>query len=284
MRLTVVGSGPAAPQPDTPASGLLVESGLTAVLFDCGTGVVGRLRALVDPGRLDGVVIGHLHADHFMDLAPLRYLYPWPGTATGRPAIWLPPGGRARLTVFATVMSERATFFEDAFDVHEYEDEVPFQLGSLVVRPTPLQHYVAARAMRIEGLGASLVYGGDSGPTEHLVTLARGADLLIAEATLASASEDEPCRGHSTGVEAVEMARRAGVRRLLLTHYPSAHRDDLRALADRTTDVAVEIARPGLRLAVAPQAGPEAAPAAAAAATNPATRSRIPLARPLRRS
>lgn len=92
VRLTVIGSGPAAPQADTPASGLLLEAGPTAVLLDCGYGVVGRLRAVVDPLALGGVVIGHLHADHALDLAALRYLHPWPGGAAGRPMVWLPPG------------------------------------------------------------------------------------------------------------------------------------------------------------------------------------------------
>jgi len=278
MRVTVVGSGPAAPQPDTPASGILVETASTTVLFDCGSGVVSRLRTIADPGRLDGVVVGHLHADHFVDLAPLRYLYPWPGTASGRPAIWLPPGGRDRLTALAAVMSERSSFFEDAFDLHEYEDDRPFRIGALSIRPRPLQHYVPARAMRVEDGAATLVYGGDTGPTDRLVAFASGADLLIAEATLASATEDEPRRGHSTGLEAIAMARAAGVSRVLLTHYPSPHRDELLALADVTVDLRVEVARPGLRLDVRrqPEGAPEASPDAVAsdAASTAATRTR----------
>ena len=278
MRVTVVGSGPAAPQPDTPASGILVETASTTVLFDCGSGVVSRLRTIADPGRLDGVVVGHLHADHFVDLAPLRYLYPWPGTASGRPAIWLPPGGHDRLTALAAVMSERSSFFEDAFDLHEYEDDRPFRIGALSIRPRPLQHYVPARAMRVEDGAATLVYGGDTGPTDRLVAFASGADLLIAEATLASATEDEPRRGHSTGLEAIAMARAAGVSRVLLTHYPSPHRDELLALADVTVDLRVEVARPGLRLDVRrqPEGAPEASPDAVAsdAASTAATRTR----------
>lgn len=282
IRVTIVGSGPAAPQPDTPASGVLVESTATSVLFDCGSGVVARLRALRDPARLDGVVVGHLHADHAIDLAPLRYLYPWPGTAVGRPTVWLPPGGRAWLTGLAGIISERPTFFADAFDVREYADDEAFSIGDLTVRPAPLQHYVPARGMRIDDGSASIVYAGDTGPTERLVALAAGADLLIAEATLGSPSEDEPRRGHSTGPEAIGMGREAGVPRIVLTHYSSDRRPELTALAERTIDRRIEIARSGLRLDVrahdAARIGEleaSAEPASAEPASAAATRSRI---------
>lgn len=256
MRLTVIGCGPAAPQADTPASGLLVESGTTAILLDCGYGVVGRLRAIADPLLLSGVVIGHLHADHALDLAALRYLHPWAGRHTDRPAIWLPAGGREHLTALAGVMRERPSFFDDAFDIHEHVDGQPFRLGSLTITPNATQHYVPASALTVvEPDGTRLVYCGDSGPTERLAAIAVDADLLVEEATLASAAEDEPLRGHSTADEAIAIAIRARARRLLLTHFPSARRPDLQAIAERTSDIPVEVARPGLRLDVRPQEG-----------------------------
>ena len=254
MRLTVVGSGPAAPQTDTPASGLLVESVSTAVLLDCGSGVVARLRTLTDPGALSGVVIGHFHADHYIDLAALRYLYPWPGTRVDRPAIWLPQGGPDRLRALAQLIAERERFFDDAFELHEYRDGESFSIGDLDFRPSLMQHYVPARAIAVTGDGGAtrLVYGGDTGPTDALVDAARGADLLIAEATLASEADDEQTRGHSTPEEAIAMARRAGVGRVVLTHYPSARRPFLQALAAATRDLDVEVAHPGLHLDVRP--------------------------------
>ena len=275
MRLTVIGCGPAAPQADTPASGLLVESGPTAVLLDCGYGVVGRLRAVADPLGLSGVVIGHLHADHALDLAALRYLHPWPGGAAGRPAIWLPPGGRAHLTALAGVMSERTSFFDDAFDVREYVDGQSFGLGSLTITPHATQHYVPAWAMDVRDPdGTRIVYCGDSGPTQRLAEIAADADLLIEEATLASAADDEPRRGHSTAGEAIAIAQRARAARLLLTHFPSARRADLTALAAGTATIPVEVARPGLRLEVARQAGARA-PLTDPAASSRAIRSRM---------
>ena len=268
MRLTVIGSGPAAPQPDSPASGHLIRSDGTAVLMDCGYGVVGRLRSTMDPRQLTGVVVGHLHADHFLDLAALRYLHPWDGANDGRPAVWLPPGGRQRLAGLARMMSERPTFFEEAFDLCEYRSDETFAIGALSIRPTPMQHYVPAWALTVsDGSGARVVYGGDTGPTATLVETARSADLFIAEATLASVADDEPSRGHCTVDEAIAIARGSGARHVLLTHYASARRAELLAAASAamtgsapTTEAAadaasvqVSIAVPGMDIAISPE-------------------------------
>jgi ribonuclease BN (tRNA processing enzyme) len=266
VRLTVIGSGPAAPQPDSPASGHLVQVDGTAVLLDCGYGVVGRLRSTMDPRMLTGVAIGHLHADHFLDLAALRYLHPWDGARDRRPAVWLPPGGRTRLAGLARMMSERATFFEEAFDLSEYRSDESFAIGALIVRPTPMQHYVPAWALTVsDDTGVRIVYGGDTGPTDLLSQTARSADLLIAEATLGSVAEDEASRGHCTMDEAIGIAHRSGARHVLLTHYPSARRGALLAAASATmaaaatsltsstggaTRTQVSIAVPGMELEI----------------------------------
>ena len=101
LRLTVLGCSTAAPDPGSPAAGFLVEWGDTAVLFDAGQGVVPRLQAVLDPHRLAAVVIGHMHADHYLDLAGLRYLFPWGDVAPRRLPVHLPPGGRRRLDALA---------------------------------------------------------------------------------------------------------------------------------------------------------------------------------------
>jgi len=105
-RVTIVGSGTSAPQPETPASGTLVETASTAILIDCGPGVIRAMMPIRDPRNLDAIVIGHFHADHYIDIVSLRYLLPWAGFTGHRMPLLLPPGGRARMDELAAAISE----------------------------------------------------------------------------------------------------------------------------------------------------------------------------------
>jgi ribonuclease BN (tRNA processing enzyme) len=232
VRLTVIGCGTAQPQPDTPASGLLLESGDTRLLLDCGQGVISRLEQRLDPRLLTAVLCGHLHADHYIDIVGLRYLFPWAGRQAHRLPVLLPPGGRDKVRDLASAVSERPTFFDDAFEVRDYEPAVDESFGDLRVRFIQGRHYVPAWGVEItDASGTRLVYAGDTGPNDELVEAARGADLFVCEATLANSAFDDAERGHVTADEAIDMGEAAGVGRVLLVHYPTTLRETIRRRA-----------------------------------------------------
>ncbi len=244
LRLTVLGCSTAAPHPASPTAGYLVEWDDTAVLLDIGQGVVRRLERVLDPLALTGIIVGHMHADHYLDLAGLRYLYPWPDQTTPRLPVYLPPGGGSRLGALATAISERPGFFDTAFEVTEYDPSRPLELGPLTIRFIQGRHYVPAWGLSIEAPdGARLVYTGDTGPHQRVIDFARGADLLMVEAALRSASEDDPERGHLTVDEAIDLARQAEVRSALIVHYAPARQPEI--------ELACEAAGPWIRPAVA---------------------------------
>jgi ribonuclease BN (tRNA processing enzyme) len=250
LRLTVIGCGTAQPQPDTPASGLLVESGDTRLLLDCGQGVVSRLERHLDPRELTGVVVGHLHADHYIDLVSLRYLFPWGDRVPNRLPVYLPPGGIEHMTALAGAISERPTFFDDSFEIADYERGGTLEVGELRIRLIPGLHYVPACGVEVTDPGGRrFVYAGDTGPNDELVSIARGADLFACEATLTSAADDDPRRGHVTPDEALDMAAAARAARTVLVHYPSARRA---ALADAVAarDMNAVVALPDMKLTV----------------------------------
>src|SRR5437764_6245398 len=105
MRRTVLGKSPSWQDAGGACSGYLIEDGDTAVVVDCGNGVFSKLRRFRDYTAVDGVVISHLHADHFLDLVPFSYALTyaprqqpvpvdrWPGTdAPARPRLVAPHG------------------------------------------------------------------------------------------------------------------------------------------------------------------------------------------------
>jgi ribonuclease BN (tRNA processing enzyme) len=219
VRVTVVGCSPAWHNPGSAQSGYLVEA-TGSLLLDCGPGVLARLRA--EHGgwpRVDAVVITHFHLDHWGDLVPWIFGAAFgPGREAAKPELWLPPDGNERLRAFGDELSF-APRLDTAFDVREYEDDVPFRAAGFEVTPHRLDHYSELTfGMRVTNGPGILAYSGDTGPTNRLVELAKDADLFLCEATLARPEPAE--RGHLTEQEAVDAFRASGARRLVVIHRP----------------------------------------------------------------
>ncbi|MGH3004309.1 MAG: MBL fold metallo-hydrolase [Gaiellaceae bacterium] len=214
VRLTVIGSSPAWPNPGSAQSGYLVE-GEGKLLLDCGPGVLGRLRELGLFPR--SIAITHFHLDHWGDLVPWAWL-----NAFGPPehrvecALWLPPGGAHELAHFADHWGN-PSMFEEAFELREFEPDVPFTAAGFEVEARRLPHYaLTSHGFRVTQDGKTLAYSGDSAPTRELAELARGADLFLCEATLAEGARDGLPRGHLSAEEALAAADGP----VLLTHRP----------------------------------------------------------------
>ena len=102
LRLTVLGCSTALPHPDAAGGGIPRRVRRDGHPPRCRSGCRQPPRSRRGPRELAGVVIGHMHADHFLDLAGLRYLFPWAGRGSSpaaRPsaARRTQPARRARL-------------------------------------------------------------------------------------------------------------------------------------------------------------------------------------------
>jgi ribonuclease BN (tRNA processing enzyme) len=231
MEVTVLGKSPAWQDVGGACSGYLVEDGQATLLLECGNGVFAKLRALRDYTAVDAVLISHLHADHILDLVPFAYallLSPrqqpvavagHPGTdRPARPRLIAPHGAGETFRRLAGAWGNE-TLIPDAFELEEYDAGSTVEVGSLRARFHEVPHYVRTYAVNLtsEAGGGRFTFGSDCRPSEELVEAARGTDLLLVEATLPR-PERTGVRGHLTAAEAGDHARRAGARRVVLTH------------------------------------------------------------------
>jgi ribonuclease BN (tRNA processing enzyme) len=216
VRLSVIGSSPAWPNPGGACSGYRVDGRL---LLDCGPGVLAKLRQEEAWPSVEAIAITHLHLDHWGDLVP----WVW-GSLHGlgresRPALWLPQGSREALRpILARLGTE--DMLERAFDVSEYEPRRSFTAGGLELTAIPVVHYnLDAYGFRVRG-DRLLAYSGDSGPCSALGEIADNADLFLCESTLERGELEGDDRGHLDPDEAAAAAAAGGAARQVLTHRP----------------------------------------------------------------
>ena len=206
---------------------ILLPSG-DLLLFDAGTGIHDVTAGLANKIHL---FFSHFHWDHiqgFPYFAPLYQpertlrLYSSQYTAPLRESL----SGQMKLPYFPID-------FNSLPSRHEFSELglEGFREANVTVRPFELHHPQGACGYRIESEGTVIVYATDHelGNTDidaGVVDAAQGADLLIFDAQY-TPSEMERCRGrgHSTWQDAVEAARRARVRQLVLFHH-DPDRDD----------------------------------------------------------
>jgi ribonuclease BN (tRNA processing enzyme) len=197
-------------------------------VVDLGSGAFANLVRHRAPEALDALVITHMHADHFLDIIPLRYALKYGERTSARKLpLYLPPGGESMLRRLCSAFAKEggADFLAEVFIVRTFDPAASLRLGTVTLTFAPAQHYIETYALRCDAAGASLTYSSDTAPTQSVVALARESNLLLCEATLTdaetaeTADDAEPERGHMSAREAGRTAAQAPVERLLLTHY-----------------------------------------------------------------
>lgn len=248
MKLTVVGCAGSFPGPDSPASCYLVEAPFEGrtyrLVLDLGSGALGSLQRICDLRDIDAIAVSHLHADHFFDLSGFYVVSKYhPDGALDRIPV-LAPAGTADRLARAYGINEPVGMTEQ-FEFGDWEDGATVQFGPFAVTPRLVDHPVPAFAMRVVAGDHTLVYSGDTGPTEVLADLAAGADLFLCEASFVESAVNPP-NLHLTGAEAGAYATAAGVGRLLVTHIPAwTDRAEVEADVKSTWDGPFELVTAG---------------------------------------
>ena len=263
-RLITLGtrSGPSPTVWRAQSSNALIVNG-TPYIIDAGDGVTRRLtRAKIGFRDIDAIFITHPHSDHTSGL-PALFTVQYDALRTKPVNVYGPPGTEETvrgILPFLDVNAEvrmgdgmRTVMASKIFNGHNREPGVIFQDANIKVTAVENTHFHFAPgnaaygkyrsyALRFDTADRSIVFTGDTGPSDNISALAKGADLLVSEVNLSAEEfkerqirsgrwqtmtpkqQEESIRHtieeHVTPEHVGEMAARAGVKTVVLTHLP----------------------------------------------------------------
>jgi ribonuclease Z len=190
IRVILLGTGGPELSPNRLGYATLVEAGDQKLLFDAGRGVLQRLyESRVNPTEVTKVFFTHLHNDHTEGLAPL-WLTPWFLLGRDKPMEVWGPTGTARMIagmreMFWFDIEHRVNKFNKAENLQLATTEIGegevYNRGGVKVTAFSVWHDDGNPAFgyRIDYKGRSVVLSGDTTYSAHLVTRAKGVDLIV---------------------------------------------------------------------------------------------------------
>ena len=277
-RLITLGtrSGPAPTVGRAQSSNALIVNG-TLYMIDAGDGVTRRLtRAGISVRDIDTIFITHPHSDHTGGLGGLMSAE-YDFNRTKPVNIYGPPGTDASvkpLVQFVTVSAEirmsdgtRSVPPAKIFFGHDTGTGTIYQDANIKVTAVENTHFhfppgspgygkYKSYSYRFETPDRTIVFSGDTGPSDALTALAKGADLLVTEVTSVNEWKEQQIKigrwqaltpeqqvqslrhmveEHITPEEIGKMATRAGVKAVVLTHLPATTdpNDDYKRLGEQ---------------------------------------------------
>jgi ribonuclease BN (tRNA processing enzyme) len=252
-RLILLGTaGGPRPRRNRSGSAQAIVSGGAIYVIDCGYGVARQMALAGLPlKQLQHIFITHHHSDHDIDLGPLLQLA-WLSGLTAPVDCWGPPQMRRMIDDY---------FRYESYDIsirQSDEGRPPFRPlvrphelrgGGSIINGSRMRVSAAkvvhppidlALAYRFDAPDRSIVISGDTRPTDSLIALAKGADVLVHEAMMPDRisqmlgslpNREALARSiishHTSAEQAGQVAAAAGVKTLVLSHLVPAEDPDV---------------------------------------------------------
>ncbi|HEX8136247.1 MAG TPA: ribonuclease Z [Pyrinomonadaceae bacterium] len=254
MQLVVLGSGTSVPHPQRAASAHWLETSAGSLLLDASAAAVHRMaQEGLNWVELDAIWISHFHLDHVGGLAPFLFgTKHAPQTQARRKPLTIYGGYGLKKLLAAFDEAGAYNLLKQPFpvEVREVAPHDEFELlKGLGARTLSTPHTGESLAVRLtEESGASVVYTSDTGYTDALGAFAEGTELFMMECSF---WRNKPIEAHLELKEAMQLARRARPRKVLLAHlYPEWDGVDIAAEARKLWSGETIAARDGLRIRI----------------------------------
>ncbi|KAI2471501.1 hypothetical protein F4781DRAFT_387126 [Annulohypoxylon bovei var. microspora] len=237
-----LGTGSALPSKYRNVSATLVRvPGCGNYLFDCGENTLGQLSRVFGDNLpeilrdLKGIWISHLHADHHLGTASV--IRAWhEETSKSDPSAKLLVASHAHMIDWLREYADIENYgFERIVSTvfrtlrgsgqicppRTFSEEETATFGLKQIDACFVQHcYGALATVFTFPSGLKIAYSGDCRPSNEFIEIGKGATLLIHESTFDDELQgDAIAKKHSTMSEAIDVGRRMGARRVLLTHF-----------------------------------------------------------------
>lgn len=226
MKLTILGSGTAAPLLDRNCAGYLLEADDKKLLFDSGAGTIRRLLELkIDLFDIDHIFYTHLHNDHINDLGAIIWSSNYGGKRKKPLSLYGPNGFRKYCNILIKKLLKPAKL-NFKISIKELKNAT-IKIKNTTIKAHPVKHSSTTKsiAYRIEHQKKAFVYTGDTAYCSEAIKAAKNADALLTECSFPNNKKAE---GHLTPLLAGKLAAKANVKKLILTHfYPEVLKTDI---------------------------------------------------------
>jgi ribonuclease BN (tRNA processing enzyme) len=238
ITVTILGSGTCVPSLKRSSCSVLMQIGSSRLLLDSGP---GTMRRLLEAGSsifdISHIFYSHFHPDHSSEFVPFIFATKYPDGSRRKTPLTV-GGGRGFLDFYEKLKTAYGSWIElapELFNTIEFDNKKSDhrQFQDFTVETAPVAHNEESIAYRVASAdGYSAVYTGDTDHSESIIGLAQKTDVLICECAL---PDKLRVPGHLTPSLAGDLATRAEVRKLVLTHfYPECEKADIEAECRKT--------------------------------------------------
>lgn len=219
--ITPLGTVSPYPKDNKNCPGFLIEYEGYKVLLDCGEGVSSLLKLPNDLNNLI-IIISHLHKDHYSGLSAIAYasyVYRNLGYINNKIKVYIPNENTSKKENTQDFKYLMNYGDENNLEFTTYDNSTKLTHGNLEITFSQNPHQIYTFSCKLTNKKNTIVYSADTGFNNNcLEKFAKNVDLLICESTFLK-KQTRLGNNHLYAYEAGKIAKKANVKKLLLTHF-----------------------------------------------------------------